>query len=60
MITVKKAVKEPRPVTRVFDTGRRGGPRPGCDCVQCFGYCIIDRGLTNHEAEPRRKTWSAK
>ncbi len=26
----------------VFDNGRRGNPRPGCDCVQCFGYCMID------------------
>jgi hypothetical protein len=28
--------------TPVVDTGRRGAPRPSCDCVQCFGYCIID------------------
>ena len=27
----------------VIDTGRRGNPRPGCDCVQCFGYCLVDR-----------------
>lgn len=27
----------------VFDTGRRGNPKPGCDCVQCFGYCQVDR-----------------
>ena len=26
----------------VFDNGRRGNPRPGCDCEQCFGYCMID------------------
>ena len=26
----------------VFDNGRRGQPRPGCDCEQCFGYCLID------------------
>lgn len=26
-----------------FDTGRRGEPRPGCDCVRCFGYCLVDR-----------------
>jgi hypothetical protein len=28
----------------VFDNGRRGQPRAGCDCVQCFGYCMIDAG----------------
>ena len=28
--------------TSVFDNGRRGNPRPGCDCEQCFGYCLID------------------
>lgn len=26
----------------VFDNGRRGNPRPGCDCEQCFGYCLVD------------------
>lgn len=29
--------------TAIYDNGRRGSPRPGCDCVQCFGYCITDR-----------------
>jgi hypothetical protein len=28
----------------VVDNGRRGEPKPGCDCMQCFGYCIIDEG----------------
>lgn len=28
--------------TAVFDNGRRGNPKPGCDCRQCFGYCMID------------------
>ena len=31
-----------KPATAVFDKGRRGQPLAGCDCVQCFGYCIID------------------
>ena len=26
-----------------YDNGRRGAPRPGCDCEQCFGYCLVDR-----------------
>lgn len=26
----------------VQDNGRRGNPRPGCDCEQCFGYCLVD------------------
>jgi len=29
----------------VFDNGRRGAPLPGCDCVQCFGYCAVDREI---------------
>jgi hypothetical protein len=29
--------------TAVYDTGRRGEPKMGCDCVQCFGYCLVDR-----------------
>lgn len=36
-----KPAKE-TPATAVFDNGRRGNPRPGCDCEQCFGYCMID------------------
>ena len=32
-----------RPATEVYDRGRRGEPLPGCDCVMCFGYCMIDR-----------------
>lgn len=26
----------------VQDNGRRGEPKAGCDCMQCFGYCIVD------------------
>lgn len=26
----------------VHDNGRRGEPKPGCDCMQCFGYCMVD------------------
>lgn len=29
-------------VSAVKDTGRRGAPLMGCDCVQCFGYCDVD------------------
>ena len=34
----------------VFDNGRRGNPRPGCDCVQCFGYCLIDTDEAHRKA----------
>lgn len=26
----------------VQDNGRRGMPKMGCDCMQCFGRCIVD------------------
>lgn len=29
----------------VFDNKRRGQPRPGCDCEQCFGYCMVDKEI---------------
>lgn len=32
-----------KPASAVSDNGRRGAPIPGCDCVQCFGYCMVDR-----------------
>jgi len=40
--------------TEVFDNGRRGEPRPGCDCMQCFGYCLIDRDAAVRETAERR------
>lgn len=43
----------------VFDTGRRGSPRPGCDCVQCFGYCItdVDKMQRDCHISPTGKTY---
>ena len=34
------------------DNGRRGLPLIGCDCVGCFGYCLIDPEIVLRE---RRK-----
>jgi hypothetical protein len=39
--------------TAVFDNGRRGEPRMGCDCMRCFGYCIIDPTVVLREAAAR-------
>lgn len=39
--------------TAVFDNGRRGNPKPGCDCEQCFGYCLVN------EEEALRKQLAA-
>ena len=36
--------------SRIFDNGRRGMPRPGCDCEQCFGYCLIDGDKAQRDA----------
>ena len=35
--------------TDVFDNGRRGAPKPGCDCLQCFGYCMVDQDAYSRE-----------
>lgn len=37
-----KSLAIPKLASAVFDKGRRGMPLPGCDCIQCFGYCHID------------------
>ncbi len=29
--------------TELRDNGRRGEPLPGCDCVRCFGYCMVNK-----------------
>lgn len=26
----------------VRSNGRKGAPKIGCDCMQCFGYCMFD------------------
>lgn len=28
---------------------RKGTPLPGCDCMQCFGYCIINADIRDRE-----------
>ena len=38
-----------RPATEVFDRGRRGEPSLGCDCMQCFGYCMVDHDVARRE-----------
>jgi len=35
--------------TEIFDRGRRGEPMLGCDCVQCFGYCMVDYAVARRE-----------
>jgi len=35
--------------SEVFDRGRRGEPLLGCDCVQCFGYCMVDHDVARRE-----------
>lgn len=39
----------------VFDNGRRGTPKAGCDCVQCFGYCLIDQDKASRELSDHTK-----
>ena len=43
----------------VYDNGRRGEPLPGCDCVQCFGRCLVNPEIRYREtlrrAEEREK-----
>ncbi len=39
----------------VFDNGRRGNPKAGCDCVQCFGYCLIDNDKASRELSEAAK-----
>jgi hypothetical protein len=47
MVSRKNTISELS--TAVFDNGRRGSPKPGCDCVQCFGYCIVDQEAAQRE-----------
>jgi len=33
----------------VPDNRRRGAPIPGCDCMQCFGRCMVDPDVALRE-----------
>jgi len=54
-VTVFSLKNGNRPSTVVFDKGRRGNPLPGCDCVQCFGYCLV-----KGSEEPRGATYGER
>lgn len=40
------------------DNQRRGPPKPGCDCMQCFGYCLVDQDVYAREMALRNETKS--
>lgn len=44
--------------TAVFDKGRRGNPKPGCDCVQCFGYCLSGSDAARQQSAAQAGRWS--
>jgi len=35
--------------SEVPDNGRRGKPLSGCDCMQCFGRCMVDSEVALRE-----------
>lgn len=45
--------KPAKPATEIFDRGRRGEPMLGCDCMQCFGYCLVDHDVARRELPDR-------
>jgi hypothetical protein len=54
--TVRYLSQAEKPISQVFDTGRRGNPLPGCDCVQCFGYCSVNYEVAEREKAEKRET----
>ena len=39
-----------RDAHEVFDTRRRGEPRLGCDCMYCWGQCMIRQDMALRDA----------
>jgi hypothetical protein len=39
----------------IGDNGRRGEPLPGCDCMRCFGYCMIDAEVRQRDLIARER-----
>ena len=50
MNILKRALVSVPFATEIFDKGRRGNPLPGCDCVQCFGYCMVNQLVADQYA----------
>lgn len=53
VITKQQALAIADLASGVRDNGRRGTPRKGCDCVQCFGYCHLSPERQRHVAPAR-------
>lgn len=49
----EKQDKPAKPATEIFDRGRRGEPMLGCDCMQCFGYCLTDHDVARRNLPDR-------
>ena len=43
----------------VRDNGRRGEPLPGCDCMRCFGMCLVDPDIAHREIALRMEESAA-
>jgi hypothetical protein len=56
---IKIAKQDDKDLTAVFDNGRRGEPLPGCDCMRCFGYCILDADKAFREIADRARNDAA-
>lgn len=56
---IPKKREAEKPASAVYDKGRRGNPLPGCDCVQCFGYCQIDGDLRLRQSFAKQESSSA-
>lgn len=59
MSTEKTTVYHVDPVRDAYvirDNGRRGEPLPGCDCMRCFGMCLIDPDIAHREISERFET----
>lgn len=53
-------VHEDKIASKVFDNRRRGEPMMGCDCMQCFGYCLINRETEYREISMKAEHLSSR
>jgi hypothetical protein len=62
-MTVSRRKLPQNSFAEIADTGRRGDPLSGCDCMQCFGRCLVDpelryrEGLRRAEDRGRAGKW---
>ena len=49
IVVDERDADDEKPASAVFDNRRRGEPLLSCDCMTCFGYCLLNHEILERE-----------